>query len=53
VTEQQIDIGELAEEMNREPLPAALFENAQLRILLRKALARVAALEGQHESPQS
>ncbi len=42
-----IDMSEVAEEMNREPLSRALFENAQLRVLTRQLNARVMELETQ------
>lgn len=40
-----IDMSDVAEEMNREPLSRALFENAQLRVLVRQLNARVQVLE--------
>lgn len=43
----ELDIDEVAAEMNRDPLSKALFENAQLRVLLRRTVARVQELEQQ------
>lgn len=40
-----IDMSEVAEEMTRDPLSKALFENAQLRVLTRQLNARVVELE--------
>jgi hypothetical protein len=39
-TSQQLDVNEIAAEMERDPLSKALWENAQLRVLARKLQAR-------------
>jgi hypothetical protein len=51
----QLDIAEVAAEMERDPLSKALFENAQLRVLARslqaqndELLARIDELTKQH-----
>lgn len=43
-----IDMSEVAEEMTRDPLSNALFENAQLKVMVRRLHQRIAALEEQH-----
>lgn len=48
----ELDMSEVAEELNREPLSKALFENAQLRVLVRKLSARVAELEAPTAVPE-
>lgn len=40
----QIDIGELAAEMERDPLSKALFENAQLKVIARQQAAQIQLL---------
>lgn len=42
-----IDMAEVAEEMTRDPLSNALFQNAQLKVLVRQQARRIADLEAQ------
>jgi hypothetical protein len=44
---QNLDIDEVAAEMNRDPLSRALFENAQYRVLIRRQARRIEQLEQQ------
>jgi len=44
---QQLALAQVAAEMERDPLAKALFENAQLKVLVRQLLARVDQLEQQ------
>ncbi len=46
-----IDMSDVAEEMTRDPLSKALFENAQLRVLTRQLNARVVELEAHMTGP--
>lgn len=45
----EIDINEVAAEMERDPLSKALWENAQLRVIVRQQAARIEQLEQQKE----
>lgn len=56
-TAQQLEVNEIAAEMERDPLSKALWENAQYRVVIRKLQAqnqllkeRVAELERQKQS---
>ena len=56
-TAQQLEVNEIAAEMERDPLSKALWENAQYRVIIRKLQAqnqllkeRVAELERQKQS---
>ena len=56
-TAQQLEVNEIAVEMERDPLSKALWENAQYRVIIRKLQAqnqllkeRVAELERQKRS---
>jgi len=42
---QQLDINAIAAEMERDPLSKALWENAQLRVIVRQQAARIDELE--------
>jgi hypothetical protein len=52
---QQLDIADVAAEMNADPLSKALFELAQCKVMIRKQTAmiqilrdRIEELQGQH-----
>lgn len=56
-TAQQLEVNEIAAEMERDPLSKALWENAQYRVIIRKLQAqnqllkdRVGELERQKQS---
>lgn len=44
---QQLDMSKVAAELERDPLSKALFENAQLKVLVRELLDRIGELERQ------
>jgi hypothetical protein len=50
---QQLDIGAVAAEMERDPLSKALFENAQLRVIVRQQAARIEELAAQRNGDGS